>query len=224
MDQKPMSDTSSVDARPHRGEAVRDRDATRTRLLDYAFAEIYAHGYQGLRVDTLLEKAGLTKGAFYHHFPSKQALGLAVIDEVLAGMAELIWGQHLGQHADPIEGIQSSVQFALGMLGDRCTTLGCPINNLAQEMSGIDEAFRERLDGVFRGIIANISAALQRGQAGGLVRSDVDTEAAATFIFAAVEGAIGLAKTARSGDVLGTAMAEAHRYLGSLRTTPQLYG
>ena len=49
----------------------RDADATRTRLLDIAFAEIHGHGYQGLRIDTLLEKAKLTKGAFYHHFPEQ---------------------------------------------------------------------------------------------------------------------------------------------------------
>lgn len=195
----------------------RPADATRTRLLDVAFAEIYANGYQGLRVDALLEKAGFTKGAFYHHFPSKQALGLAVIDDVLAGMADLIWGDHLAQYDDPIEGIEASITFALGMLGERCTTLGCPINNLAQEMSGIDDAFRERLDRVFRGIITNISRALRRGQDRGVVRKDLDCEAAATFIFASVEGAIGLAKSARSSHVLDVAIGEAKRYLASLR-------
>lgn len=210
-------DAAPAEYRHDRPDGPRDKDATRTRLLDVAFAEIYAHGYQGLRVDALLEKAGLTKGAFYHHFPSKQALGLAVVDEVLAGMADLIWGQHLLQHEDPVEGIEASVAFALGMLGERCTTLGCPINNLAQEMSGIDEAFRERLEGVFRGIIANIATALKRAQERGLVRADVDVEAAATFILASVEGAIGLAKSARSSAVLDTAMAEARRYLDTLR-------
>lgn len=195
----------------------RAADATRTRLLDFAFSEIYGSGYQGLRVDTLLDKAGLTKGAFYHHFPSKQALGLAVIDEVLAGMADLIWGDHLRQYDDPIEGIEASVALALGMLGERCTTLGCPINNLAQEMSGIDDAFRERLDQVFRGIVANIAAALRRGQVRGVVRNDIDTEAVATFILASVEGAIGLAKSARSPALLDSAIGETKRYLATLR-------
>lgn len=195
----------------------RAADATRTRLLDFAFSEIYANGFQGLRVDTLLEKAGLTKGAFYHHFPSKQALGLAVIDEVLAGMADLIWGDHLRQYDDPIEGIEASVALALGMLGERCTTLGCPINNLAQEMSGIDDAFRERLNQVFRGIVANIEAALRRGQARGVVRAEIDPKAVATFVLASVEGAIGLAKSARSTAVLDAAVGEAKRYLASLR-------
>ena len=195
----------------------RDGDATRARLLDIAFAEVHAHGYQGLRVDSLLEKAKLTKGAFYHHFQSKQALGLAIIDEVLAGMAELVWGQHLAQFDDPLLGIESSINFAVSMLGERCTTLGCPINNLAQEMSGIDDAFRVRLDTVFKNIVANIAAALERGKRHGIVRADVETTAAATFILAGTEGTVGLAKSARSPAVLDLAMREMKRYLDSLR-------
>lgn len=209
-------------AATHESERQGDRDAaaTRTRLLDVAFAEIYEHGYQGLRVDTLLAKAGLTKGAFYHHFPSKSALGLAVVDELLAGLADLVWGQHLAQYDDPIEGIEACAQFALGLLGPRSTTLGCPINNLAQEMSGLDPAFQKRLAAVFEGIINNISAALARGKTHGLVRADVDCDAAATFILAAVEGSIGLAKGTRSEETLARSMEEARRYLASLRAAP----
>ena len=132
-------------------------------------------------------------------------------------MADLIWGDHLRQYDDPIEGIEASVALALGMLGERCTTLGCPINNLAQEMSGIDDAFRECLDQVFRVIVANIAAALRRGQVRGVVRNDIDTEAVATFILASVEGAIGLAKSARSPALLDSAIGETKRYLATLR-------
>ncbi|MEZ5839379.1 MAG: TetR/AcrR family transcriptional regulator [Hyphomicrobiales bacterium] len=194
-----------------------DGDATRARLLDFAFSEIYAHGYQGLRVDTLLEKSGLTKGAFYHHFSSKQALGLAVIDELLAGLADLVWGQHLAQYDDPLEGIAASLDFAVGLLGERCTTLGCPINNLAQEMSAIDEEFRARLGEVFGGIISNIATALGRGQENGVVRPDVDGRAAAVFILASFEGMIGLAKSMRDESLRLLALEEARRYLDSLR-------
>jgi hypothetical protein len=132
-------------------------------------------------------------------------------------MADLIWGQHLAQFADPIEGIKASSAFALGMLGERGTILGCPINNLAQEMSAIDEDFRIRLEAVFRGIIANIAGALRRGKADGVVRADVDCDAAAIFIFAGIEGIIGLAKSTRSADLFEAATKEAESYLETLR-------
>jgi hypothetical protein len=66
-------------------------------------------------------------------------------------------------------------------------------------------------------MIANIENALKHGQRRGIVRADVDAEAAATFILASVEGAIGLAKSTRSAAVLDPAMREARRYLSSLR-------
>lgn len=190
---------------------------TRARLLDVAFAEMHEHGFQGLRVDVLLAKAHLTKGAFYHYFASKTDLGLAVIDELLAGYADLIWGQHLQQFADPLEGIEASIGFAMGLLGPRLTTLGCPMNNLAQEMSALDERFRARLDALFAGIVRHIAAALQGGQKRGLIRPEVDCDNAATFIFSAFEGAIGLAKSAKNEKALDAARSELRRYFGTLR-------
>jgi TetR/AcrR family transcriptional repressor of nem operon len=194
---------------------------TRAHLLDVAFAEMHEHGFQGLRVDVLLAKAHLTKGAFYHYFASKTDLGLAVIDELLAGYADLIWGQHLQQFEDPLEGIEASLTFAMGLLGPRLTTLGCPMNNLAQEMSALDEGFRERLDALFLGIVRHIAAALESGRKRGLIRSDIDCENAATFIFAAFEGAIGLAKSARNDKALTAARSEMRRYFGTLRAEGQ---
>ena len=215
-----MSRASTRAVEPPEAAGERDPDTTRTRLLDVAFAQIYEHGYQGLRVAALLAEAGLTKGVFYHPFPSKSALGLAVIDELLAGLADLVWRQHLSQFQDPIEGIEDCARFALALLGPRATTLGCPINNLAQEMSGLDPAFQQRLAGVLEGIIGNIAAALDRGKAAGSVRADVDARAAATFILAAIEGAIGIAKGTRSEATLTDALAEARRYLATLRVAP----
>lgn len=190
---------------------------TRAHLLDVAFAEIHEHGFQGLRVDVLLAKAHLTKGAFYHYFASKTDLGLAVIDELLAGYADLIWGQHLQQFEDPLEGIEASIGFAMGLLGPRLTTLGCPMNNLAQEMSALDERFRARLDALFLGIVRHIATALEGGKKRGLIRPEVDCENAATFIFATFEGAIGLAKSARNEKALNAARSELRRYFETLR-------
>ena len=58
-------------------------EKTRKALLGAAFNEIYHRGYQAASIDEILKNAGVTKGALYHHFESKKALGLAVIDEVL---------------------------------------------------------------------------------------------------------------------------------------------
>jgi AcrR family transcriptional regulator len=55
--------------------------ATRAKLLDAAFREIARHGYEGATVDSIAERAGVSKGAFYGHFPSKDAAFEDVVRE-----------------------------------------------------------------------------------------------------------------------------------------------
>jgi AcrR family transcriptional regulator len=63
---------------------LRDPERTRERLLQAASREVYRLGFQSARLDTILAAAGVTKGALYYHFDSKEALGYAVVEEVIA--------------------------------------------------------------------------------------------------------------------------------------------
>src|SRR6188474_2797536 len=84
----------------------RDPDATRDKLLKAAFEEIYRRGFQAASLDTILAKAGVTKGALYHHFPDKAALGYAVVDEVVKGLLLKRWGVLEAATGDPVSALQ----------------------------------------------------------------------------------------------------------------------
>ncbi|MEA2078643.1 MAG: TetR family transcriptional regulator C-terminal domain-containing protein [Pseudomonadota bacterium] len=75
---------------------------------------------------------------------------------------------------------------------------GCPLNNLAQEMSPLDEGFRQRLDYAFRVWHDVIQETLECSQQKGQLRNDVNCDETATFIMAALEGCIGIAKNTQS--------------------------
>jgi AcrR family transcriptional regulator len=66
---------------------ARDRapEETRDAILTSAFDEMYEHGFQAASLSRILDRAGVTKGALYHHFGSKMDLGYAVVDEVIGG-------------------------------------------------------------------------------------------------------------------------------------------
>ncbi|HEV8177740.1 MAG TPA: TetR/AcrR family transcriptional regulator, partial [Gemmatimonadales bacterium] len=85
---------------------LRDPGATRDRLLNAAFEEIYRRGFQATSLDTILAKAGVTKGALYHHFPDKAALGYAVVDEVVKGLLLKRWGVLAPSTGDPVSALQ----------------------------------------------------------------------------------------------------------------------
>jgi AcrR family transcriptional regulator len=198
---------------------VREPDVTRQKLLLAAFEEIYRRGFQAASLDTILAKAGVTKGALYHHFPDKAALGRAVVDEVVRGFLLQRWG--IGPLAevesDPVTALQQILRHRSAELTAREVELGCPLNNLAQEMSPLDEGFRRRVNATFDTWREAFAGALELGKKEGTVRRDVDTRKVAPFIVAAIEGSFGLAKGARSAAMLRSNLEVLDGFLESLR-------
>jgi len=201
---------------------TRAPEATRERLVAAAFEEIHRHGYQGAGLDTILATAGVTKGALYHHFEDKADLAHAVIDEVIRGLTLTRWtGPLAGHEGDPISALKSilavvATEFCDERLVDK-VELGCPLNNLAQEMSPLDERFRRRVAVVFESWIESFAQALERGRREGTVRNDVDARKVATFIVASIEGTFGLAKNAKSAPLLRANFEVLYDFLDGLR-------
>src|SRR5262245_50846830 len=88
--------------------AVRAPEATRRKILEAAFAEFYTHGFQGGSLNHIVEMAGSTKGARFHHFAGKQALGYAVVDEIIGPILEQRWLEPLALSLDPIEDLKKA--------------------------------------------------------------------------------------------------------------------
>ena len=196
---------------------ARNPDQTRQILLQAALEEIHLCGFQAASLSNILAKTGLTKGALYHHFPDKLSLGYAVVEEIIQDYTLDKWVRPLAGFSDPIDGMLHILNDIGGKLDAQDVCLGCPLNNLAQEMSPIDEGFRQRLDHVYRLWRQGISEALARGQHAGKVRAEINSEAAATFIIAALEGCMGIAKNARDVKLLHSCGWGLMQYLETLR-------
>ena len=201
--------------------AKRNPDATRQTILDAGAVEIHRRGFRNASVDRILADTGLTKGAFYHHFPTKADLGYAVIDEAIRDKLLAMWVEPMELAEDPISGLTKSLRAVSTDQVETICDCGCPLNNLAQEMSAVDEMFRVRLQKVYAEWQDRTAAALFRGQGAGYVRSDIDCRKAATFMMSSVEGAAGLAKNHRDPAVLRACLGEIVRYLDSLRPEAQ---
>ncbi len=199
----------------------RNPDKTREDLLQAGFDEIHKSGFRSADVPRILSCAGVTKGALYHHFGSKKGLGYAVVDEIMREMVLDVWVRPLNESDSPIDAMIGVLTDSLEEAEAHCTC-GCPVNNLAQEMSPIDEGFRERIEKLQtlwrRGLARNLA----RGQREGKVRIDVDPEDTATFLVASCEGSIGLAKGSQDPKLLETCVRGIVRYLETLRPTPEL--
>lgn len=197
---------------------VRDAPGTRRALLEAGFGEIRLNGFQAAGVDRILRQTGLTKGAFFHHFPTKKHLGYAVVDEVVADMIARQWVAPLAGAADPLGTMADAFAVGIDVLQRERPILGCPLNNIAQEMSPIDAGFQERTQAVFDRWLGAFRQALVAGQRTGTVRADPDPNQVAFALVAQIEGTLSLAKNAQDPAALTVGLAAFRRYLDELST------
>jgi TetR/AcrR family transcriptional repressor of nem operon len=193
----------------------RDPERTRELLLQAAFQEIYRSGYRSADLDAILAAAGVTKGALYYHFDNKEALGYAVLDEVMASDLHQKWVQPLQNVKDPIDALVRIVHSE--SLKREDVRRGCPLINLSQEMSGIDEGFRKRTAKLFKNWHDAVAEALREGQKRGVVRHDINANETATFLIAAYEGYVVLTKNSQDAQTMKAGQRRVSGHLESLR-------
>ncbi len=198
---------------------TRASDRTRRKILEAAFAEIYTNGFQGAGLNRILTVAGVTKGALFYHFASKQALGYAVVDEIIAPLLLARWLEPLARSADPITELQrASRRYTQEDIDSGAWLQGCPLNNLAQEMSPLDAGFQARISALYDTWRERIAAALMRGMAAGTVRPDTAPDKVAALVVGAQMGIWGSGKSSQSTEVMLEATAALCDYLEALRT------
>ncbi|MFL5814083.1 MAG: TetR/AcrR family transcriptional regulator [Bdellovibrionia bacterium] len=172
----------------------RDFERSRREILDVAFMEVFTRGFQGVSVDDIVKKTSLTKGAFYHHFQTKLDLGYALVDDVIKPMIIDRWIAPLAQYDNPLEGILEQLDELIGKADPAILKLGCPLNNLVQEMAPVDKGFKIRLQASLNFWIDEMEKQLGRAKKNGFMKADVNARQVAHFIVMAHEGFYGMLK------------------------------
>jgi AcrR family transcriptional regulator len=184
-------------------------------LLQAAFCEVHRSGFQSASIDTILSATNVTKGALYHHFKSKEALGYAVVEEKIAKLTRDRW-------LLPMQSEGNAIDILIGVVrripaSPQDVRAGCPLLLLSQEMSPLDEQFRKRLERIFVDWKEGIATLLRKGKSQGTVRRDLNPTEAASFLIATVEGYGTLAKNAQDAKVWKAGIRNIVRWLRSLR-------
>lgn len=196
---------------------TRDLERSRKEILEAAFKEIYARGFQGVSVDDIVAKTNLTKGAFYHQFPTKLDLGYALVDEVIKPMIIERWVRPLDQYENPLDGILKQMELLIGKADPSELKLGCPLNNLVQEMAPVDKGFQKRLQEALNLWISETEAHLKRAKKNGYLKRDVDTKKVAHFVVMAHEGFYGMLKGLNDPKAFDVLFDSMKRYFSTLR-------
>ncbi len=196
---------------------------TRDLILDAATQLIHLQGYHCTSLDDVLRESGVGKGNFYYHFKSKEELGYAIIDRVMQGFIKRTLDPAFADTTgDPIAQVHAFLDHVLDNQRQRNCVGGCPIGNLASELSDVHEGFRRRLAGIFAEWRAKLTEALSRSQLSGRVREDFEPSALAQFLVAALEGAILLTKVTRDIQIMERCVEQLkqHVALYAMRVEP----
>jgi len=194
-------------------------EQTRMMLLQAAAEEIWRSGFRAASLSVILSKTKMTKGALYHHFKNKKELGYAVVDELLRLSIHRTWILPLQETDTPLEALMYLLNERLENTMDETLRYGCPLGNLAYEMSPLDEGFRLRIESVFQEWRESWAAAFQRGIDAGNVSPRMKPARAASFIVSAMEGATCTAKSLQDTKILEDCFAEFADYLGLFKVT-----
>jgi TetR/AcrR family transcriptional repressor of nem operon len=196
------------------GTKTRDGRSTREAILTAASRLMHVHGYNHTALDDVLRESGVGKGNFYYHFKSKEELGYAILDQIVASFLERTLEPCF---ADPDRPALVQVRCFLDRLleaqRERNCVGGCALGNLAAELSDVHEGFRARLASVFAAWRERITVALRRAQEQGEVDGQCRPEAVADFLVASLEGAILLTKLTKDITVMEQCVMEMKRYL-----------
>lgn len=191
-----------------------DPTGMRDRILDGAAALFQVHGYAGTTTQRVAEAAGVTHGAMHHHFSSKKALGLAVIAERISVAVCQTWVDPLAFAPTAQEGVAGIFERISRQLDVNGQVLGCPLNNLALELSVLDADFRREIGAIFHEWRMALARRLRTDQADG--RGPMgDADALATFIVAAYSGAMALSKADQSSSALRVTAQQLQEVLGN---------
>lgn len=167
-------------------------------MVEAGFWELYRTGFRAARIETILADTHVTKGAFYHHFPGKAALGLAVVEEVIRPMIHDRWLAPVRQAANPVDGLRAAARARERDDPEALLLGGCPLFNLLQDGAGEDNPLHAHLVRLLDDWREAFAAALARGQAAGHIREDLHADVGAAFLIASYHGVAGTARASQS--------------------------
>jgi TetR/AcrR family transcriptional repressor of nem operon len=170
-------------------------------ILEQAEHLIHLKGYHGTSMDDVALACKMTKANVIHHYGSKKALALAVL-EAKIGDYRKMRVEPLCVKGDPVAGVGEMFSSASRHIGKNGCRAGCFVGNIALEMSDLNEEFRGKVSRFFSEWVESVSGCLQRAKDLGIFEKDLDCRSAAEAVVSLYEGAVMLARARRDASVL----------------------
>ena len=202
-----------------------DLPETKRQLVDAGVALMRQKGYTATTVDDICAAAGVTKGAFFHYFKSKEDIARAALKRFGYGRDQDMHDAPFRKLADPLDRIYGRLDFIEESVGGNSRlTKGCLIGMLAQELASTNTEFRDLCHEMFQELANDFATDLASAKAACAPGTDFEPEKLALLFTAIFQGSSLLAKVAGSNAILLENIEQFRRYLRILFAQPAVTG
>ncbi len=195
------------------------RDA-KAKLLDVALSVIRAKGFAATSVDDLCQAAGVTKGAFFHHFRSKEDLGAAAANYWSATTGALFESAPYHAHEDPLARVLGYVDFRLELIRGQLAEFTCLVGTMVQETYETSAAIRAACEASICGHAAQLEPDITEAIRRYRVEGDWTARSLALHTQAVLQGAFILAKATGDLGAARDSIGHLRRYIALLFQEP----
>ena len=189
------------------------RGTARTDLLDAAVRIVRSKGLNATTVDDICAGAGVSKGAFFHHFESKEALAVAAADHWSATTGALFAAAGYHEHSDPVDRVLAYIDLRAALIAGTPAEYTCLAGTMAQEAFATHPAVRDACAASIFGHAATLEADLQAALDATGADENVTAAGLARHTQAVLQGAFVLSKAADDPAVATDAIAHLRNYL-----------
>ncbi|WP_372762667.1 TetR/AcrR family transcriptional regulator [Pseudoalteromonas sp.] len=181
---------------------ARDNADTQALLIRTGLETLTEFGFTATGLDTILKKAGVPKGSFYHYFSSKEAYGIALVQAYDEYFIAKLKRYLVHADAPPLERIVNFTQSAINGMQKYQFKRGCLVGNLNQELNHLSDEFKARLTQSYLHWQQLLQQCLELAKQQGTLANDVDCELMSEYFWIGWEGAVMRAKLMRSSKPL----------------------
>ena len=200
------------------------KPSAKTKILDAALMVIRAKGYAATAVDDLCAASDVTKGAFFHHFKSKDDLAVAAVEHWSKVTGELFEAAPYHRHADPLQRVLGYLEFRKQLLTGDVAEFTCLVGTMVQETFESSPAIRAACDASISGHAAKIETDIAEAMRQHGIRAQWTAKSLALHTQAVLQGAFILAKAKDDAKIAAASIDHLRRYIELLFTTTKQKG
>ena len=191
---------------------------TKRLIIETSFDMFYLNGYNNTSIPDIMKKTNLTKGAFYHHFKNKLEIGKKVIEDILS--IRIYNGFIKPLKENKSKSVSDLLVYVfterIANFTEKEKALGCPANNMINEIGCSVHDFREPLRKLMDGWKDALIDVIDLGKKNNEIKKEVDSNAAATYLICSFEGARGIRKIYNDDALFSNYLEAVKEYIRSI--------